>query len=438
MACNSTGTFYWAGVTFQSATQLYTDSNLTIVAADGWYSIGGFYREMTGGILGPTQNCPSCITPTPCSSMKFYDPTMLLPPTVDDGFRGRYNAEYNAGSGTGAVLVIFSVSSFNTSPARCTWTYDGVSASEYSSSTFGYLEGLIAPQSLGTPGEANCSPSSSYYNISNLNGSFGNVYPGREYTWNPVYTAGQSHWQGNMVVVPNLMGPYTNQINGGVGIVGPLTLSKPGPGNSMMVIPKPNASPSVINLQMEAICFNSYWSVRILCPIRLNEFKAGVVGGICGDTSLPFLYTANPGNVITSITNGSTTSKLTDTTKDFNILGVLVGDRVQELNTGLSAEITDISLASSGILGIQDVALPYTQGATAILELSGAIYYIPSQSDNITGVSNIIQEHDWIFLDPNGENYCPAGAYPVTIPALGGNHFVTVGPNSVVTNVVPC
>ena len=437
MACNNTGTFYWAGVTFQSATQIYTDNNLTIVAPDGWYSIGGFYREMSGGVLGATQDCPSCITPTPCNSMVFYDGTMLFPPTVDDGFRGRYNAEYNAGSGTGAVIVIFSPSNWNANPSRCTWTFDGVSASEYSSNTFGYLEGLVSPQSLGTPGEANCSVSSSYYNISNLNGSFGNTYPGKEYTWNPApQPPGQSHWQGNMIEVPNLMGPYNNQMNGGVGIVGPLTLTKPGPGNCMMVIPKPNSSPSTVNLQMEAICYNGLWSVKILCPIRLNEFKAGLAGGICGDNSLPALYTANPGNLITSISNGSSVDKLTDTTKNFNIIGVTVGTLIQELNTGLRALVTDITDAAIGILGIEDMASPYTQGATAILELSGTDYVITQSQSDITGVSNIIQVHDWIFLDVNGENYCPAGVYPMSWG--GSNYFVTVGPNSVVTNVVSC
>ena len=343
MACNSTGTFYWAGVTFQSATQLYTDSNLTIVAADGWYSIGGFYREMTGGILGPTQNCPTCEPAAiPCN-------TSLTPPS---GSFGKYTAEFDAGNTTGAIIVLFNPA---TIPDRCTWTYDGVSASEYSSPGFGYLQGVIGSGGPVLPLAYQSLNCGNYCTIDNSLGGTSGIPPsagtgatfcGENFTYNHI-TASWDVTPGG--TISNLLGPYTNQANGGVSLVAsPNTV-----GICMMVIPKPNVSPSIVKIEIEGIDTNTEWFVSVNCPIRLNEFKAGVVGGICGDETQPSLFTATP------------------------------------------------------------------QGYTG-------------------GVSNIIQEHDWIFLDPNGENYCPAGIYPVTIPALGGSHFVTVGPNSVVTNVVPC
>ena len=340
MACNNTGTFYWAGVTFQSATQLYTDSNLTIVAPDGWYSIGGFYREMSGGILGATQNCPTCAPPNteavPCDTSLIPDPASV----------GKFTATFNAGSTTGAIIVIFDPVMV---PDKCTWTYDGVSASEYSSPNYGYLQGIIGNGGSASPLEFGCLDiNNNVAWLGNAYGSNGLQFPGGDYTWLPNVPPSVGSWNWSGVVTPNILGPYDNQTNGGIDLVptGPLV------GNCMMVVPKTNSSPSTIIVEMEGVCINTAWSVKVNCPIRLNEFKAGVEGGVCGDKSLPSLYTASP--------------------------------------------------------------------------------------HTTTGVSNIIQVHDWIFLDVNGENYCPAGVYPVTIPALGGNHFVTVGPNSVVTNVVSC
>ena len=62
MAC-SNPTVHWSGSSFASAPQLYSDSALTTVAADGWYSFGGVAREMSGGVLGPVQPCSSCVVP---------------------------------------------------------------------------------------------------------------------------------------------------------------------------------------------------------------------------------------------------------------------------------------------------------------------------------------------------------------------------------------
>ena len=58
------GTYYFDTGSFTNATAIYTDSSLTTLAADGFYSNGTVVREQSSGILLPEQACHSC-TPTP-------------------------------------------------------------------------------------------------------------------------------------------------------------------------------------------------------------------------------------------------------------------------------------------------------------------------------------------------------------------------------------
>lgn len=52
--------YYLDGTTFQNATKIYTDANLTTLAPNGWYSFGGKYRNQSGGFLGGEAVCPAC------------------------------------------------------------------------------------------------------------------------------------------------------------------------------------------------------------------------------------------------------------------------------------------------------------------------------------------------------------------------------------------
>jgi len=52
--------YYLDGTTFQNATKVYTDANLTTLAPNGWYSFGGKYRQQTGGFLLGEAVCPAC------------------------------------------------------------------------------------------------------------------------------------------------------------------------------------------------------------------------------------------------------------------------------------------------------------------------------------------------------------------------------------------
>ena len=128
MACNNSGVFYWPGASFLTTTALYTDVNLTNPAPDGWYSIGGTYRQISGGVLGAPTTCPACD--------ELYCPSVL----TGSGNAGKYTMNINVGSDMGAIVIRFNPES---RPDKCTWTFDGVSASEYSHPIKGYMQGFV-------------------------------------------------------------------------------------------------------------------------------------------------------------------------------------------------------------------------------------------------------------------------------------------------------
>tara|TARA_R100000935_G_C2805262_1_gene152332 strand:- start:3 stop:173 length:171 start_codon:yes stop_codon:yes gene_type:complete len=53
----STLTLWHDGSNFEFAYAIYTDSDLTILAPDGFYSANGYVREQVNGQLGTLVNC---------------------------------------------------------------------------------------------------------------------------------------------------------------------------------------------------------------------------------------------------------------------------------------------------------------------------------------------------------------------------------------------
>lgn len=58
----TTGSYYLDAPNFLNATQVFTDSQLTTCAPDGWYSDGDRYRQLQNCILLPSVNCQNCPT----------------------------------------------------------------------------------------------------------------------------------------------------------------------------------------------------------------------------------------------------------------------------------------------------------------------------------------------------------------------------------------
>lgn len=250
--------FYYDGLTFAAATNVWLDAALTIPAPDGFYGTAGYYRQKVGGVLLQQTTCTTCSVS--CGTQ--------IPGIVFA--QGKYNFTYDLGTSTGAVLVRFQPGA---GPAKCTWTYGGVSASEYSSSTEGYLQGVVGTTAAGA---ACTSP------IDNATGSNTATYSVTEYNWQTATNTFES------APASATLGPYTNNAAGGT------TLTAADPGFCVMVIPKPNATPSTASFVIESPCSGKP-GITVNCPIELNRFSAGSAGGGCGVYNT-FMYTAHVGN----------------------------------------------------------------------------------------------------------------------------------------------
>jgi hypothetical protein len=244
------GTYYFDGASFIDSTTLYTDSALSNIAPDGWYNIGGIYRKLQGGVLQSVINCPAC--DIGCS----YPVGPTYQTTSETA--GNYNHTIDVGSATGAIIVEVNVWGSN---VGFTWTYDGVSASEYTNPTYGYLQGVIGEENPST-GDCSALP------LTNALGSNGQTLAGNEFTFN-IGT-------GDYIVGPAVtLGPISNQAAGGV------SLTTNPPGESYMVIPKPNASPSTIDIQALVTCAHADFTIIASCPITLLPFDGSASAADC-------------------------------------------------------------------------------------------------------------------------------------------------------------
>ena len=241
------GTYYFDGTSFANASMLYTDASLSTVAPNGYYTQNDIIRQLVGGpgnpVLLQAQACVSCSVP--CGSG-----------VSGSGGTGKYLLTMNLGNSTGAVKVNFNPASV---PDKCSWTYDSVTRSEYSSATEGYLQGVVGTISTGNA----CSG----LPLTNANGSNGQTTSGATYS----YDAGSNSFvnQG----IPATLGPYANEAAGGI------DLTTNAPGNCIMVVPKPNATPETVDFVIEGPCGSTGWSISVVCPVALTSFTASAGAG---------------------------------------------------------------------------------------------------------------------------------------------------------------
>ena len=260
-----TATYYFDGSSFTNSNYLYTDAGLTAEAPQGFYAIGGIYREVINnfGLLGPVLSCPSCIAN--CG-------TAVAPGGLVSEGPGNYVHTFDVGNTTGAIIITVNPGAEN---VGFTWTYNGVSASEYTNADHGYLQGIIG---IENP-PAGCAG----LPLTNALGSNALTLAGNTYTYNN--TAG-SYTQGAAIV----LGPIVNQASGGVDFT-PLA-----PGNSYMVIPKPTAAPATINITALVTCETADFSIAVDCPVTLLPFE-GTASAVDCPTACALDYTTNYYNV---------------------------------------------------------------------------------------------------------------------------------------------
>lgn len=226
--------FYIDGTTLNNATAVYDDAALTICATAGFYSDGITSREQvingSNCYLLPPQPCPSCATP--CGTQ-----------INGNGAQGVYQLDMDVGgtaTDTGAIIIEFDPIGV---PDGIMAVYDGVVYNTVSSPQFGLLESTVpgVPTYIGSTG-------------SDCGTAGGGTYPNL-----PVF-----QYIGNQFVNTNQ--PTTIQIQSGQS-----QLTAGQPGDCVMVIPKPNASPAIVNFTFIGPCNSTAWNFNVQCPTTLNQ-----------------------------------------------------------------------------------------------------------------------------------------------------------------------
>ena len=322
-------TFYYDSTVFCDATDIWTDSSLSTPSSDGWYQVGGVYRQKLSGVLGPCQACPECGSGfANCDNAVF-----------GTGTTGKYIVNYNVGTGVGAVVIAFNPVS---QPDKLTWTFDGLSASEYSSRPHGYRQGIIGDITVG-----------SAIGITNTNGSNGATYTGNLYYYNSSISS--------FVIFPpsgsEVLGPYLPQAT--YPAIGGVDLTTPGyssaAGVAYMVVPKTNPLVEFIEIVVEAPGPTTIWGVTAYCPKSLNPFPYNRVSGSACSPLSKVMYTCSvePGgdgtNTMLGINDWAFENYTGETPVSEGIYPVQDGDGITKCVTvDANGTITNISAACAG------------------------------------------------------------------------------------------
>jgi hypothetical protein len=241
--------YYLNGANLASSTAVFLDPLMTVCAPDGFYSDGLIVREQVGCVLQLESACGDCgLSCTEANEIPLSN--------------GLYNLNVDLGTGTGAVIVTFTPSN---TPDGIKVTYDGLIYNAMSSPIDGYH---AAPTNLAT-----------YVGYAALDCGLaaGSPYVLVEYENNGT-----------------MFNPTGNTPTVSV-LGGQLSFSSADPLGCVMVIPKLNASPSNLLVQMYGICAGSSYNVSVSCPERLLSFystSSALLGESCGLETDKIFYSA--------------------------------------------------------------------------------------------------------------------------------------------------
>lgn len=225
------------GSSLSNSTAVYSNSSMTILAPDGWYSDGSVVRRQVSGVLQPAQPCTSC--GIPCNEF-----------VQASGVQGVYKMSIDTGTlpaDTGAIVVKFFPYSI---PDGIKVVFNGTTYNSVSSQQFGFLGGVPSglPIFLGLSSfEAGC-PSGSI---------IGGPFTLDEYVWSGSSFVPTGNTESITV--------STTQDRTQPGLIGP--------GACFIVVPKTSPSPSVIEITCYGICENTQFDVEVQCPAFLKKFN---------------------------------------------------------------------------------------------------------------------------------------------------------------------
>lgn len=244
-------TYYIDTNDFSTATSIWTNSSLTVKAADGFYQKDGFYRQMSGGELLSSTICPSCLIP--CGET-----------IINSGAQGIYYLSVELGAATGAVIIEFDPDNV---PDGILATYNSINYNGLSSPVWGWRQGTSGLVTyLGTTGSDCNIVANSPHTLNEFE------YNGTEFT--PLGTT-------TIVSV----------------VSGQMQLTASAPGNCIMVIPKTLASPSDLLLTFVGPCTGTVFDVSVSCPAALTSFDSSTMNATselaCSSTITTTYYVAH-------------------------------------------------------------------------------------------------------------------------------------------------
>ena len=220
-------TYYLDGPSLSLATAVYTDAALNICAADGVYSDGTVTRVLSGCVLGPVKQCPSCGAACDSNYDEPKNITGVFMSTIDLG---------NDPGDTGAIIIRFDSLTY---PNGFKATYDGVTYNSISSPIYGLM---TAPSGLPVYiGDISndCGISTSGFIIDN-------------YDW-------------DITTSSYIVNGTTSGVSA---LPSQLNLTVNPPGDSVMVIPKTGINPSSLDILIEAPC-GAAFTLYVSCPTPL-------------------------------------------------------------------------------------------------------------------------------------------------------------------------
>ena len=247
----TSSTYYLNAPSLGSATSVFTNADLTVLAADGFYSDGVIVREQISGLLVAQQTCPACATPCGGSISA-------------SGQQGIYYLNIDLGTDIGAVVVTFNPISV---PDGISALFNSVVYNGVSSPSYGWLQGTAGlPTYVGATG-SDCG-----------------------IVANSPYTLDEFQYNGSTFTD---LGTTTS-----VSVVaGQMQLTAASPGNCKMVIPKTAASPSVVDMTFIGPCLGTVFSIGVACPAPLTSFASSTVNvdsaTACSDTIDQTYYVAH-------------------------------------------------------------------------------------------------------------------------------------------------
>ena len=252
------GTYCFDGLNFSQASSLYTDSTLSVLAADGFYSQGGVVRQQSNGVLLAAQACGACSVP--CGNGI----------SVSLSQNGFFDINFDVGNTLGAVVAYFYMGNS---------IADGVIAN-FNSVNYNRLT------AQGNDGTTLVDGSGTAVDYSGI---------GNQGTGDPTYvgsdTANIIRAYTNTSVTPGVCNTgdapenysYTGSSYVAQGTLNPLTVTNIMCGRALsgspvftMVIPKASASPTSLNLKISAPACGTFFAYELDCPAGLSSFGSSV------------------------------------------------------------------------------------------------------------------------------------------------------------------